>query len=54
MAEPIRCSKCMRRYRGTDDWVTTTVGGVITGRLCPECSQQEQSTTAPPDDGAVK
>jgi hypothetical protein len=54
MAELVRCAKCLRRYRGTDDWVATTVAGVITGHLCPECAEREGTELVPPNDGDVK
>ncbi len=54
MAEIVRCAKCLRRYRGTDDWVPTTVAGVVTGHLCPECAQREKIDAVSPNDGSVR
>jgi pseudouridine-5'-phosphate glycosidase len=43
----IRCSRCRKVRRGTDDrWNMTLEAGVVVGFLCPTCQSPEENAEA--------
>lgn len=41
-----RCTRCRRRWRGSDDWNAEFRKGVFVGLLCPTCQTPEENAEA--------
>lgn len=49
----VRCMRCTRRWRGSDDWNSTWIQGQCIGLLCPDCQTPEENAEAAINDAGL-